>query len=370
MRASSQEYADSHGMGLPVASTIDVYYDGQLVVSGIPVASGSVTDDETQDVARDLGVSVPRRISLDEGITETDLLPTKDLDPLECYGQQAKINYNVTLPSGRIETFDLGLARLQTWDEEDSGEIALTGAGLLLEAQEDRLLRAVQVRRGTAFPDAARQMVGQILPVAIDEALPARSTGAFTFEEDRLAALGDLLDAWPARAYVDDQGVLQITKPYDDATDPVVRVVRDGEDGTLAKAPRGNSREGRYNGVIATGETPVDMTPVSGAAYLREGAMRWNGPFGNVPYGMSSPLLTTVAQCNAAAATRLQNLQRATRPRSLEMVPDARLQPGDIIRVESSDEPPLLLRIASIELSLTYAGLMRVSGGVLDRRAV
>lgn len=368
MRDSSHEYAEAHVLGLQVSSTVDVFYDGELIAAGIPIADGTITDNETQDVARDTNLTVPRMVSLDDGITVTDLLPRDELDPLECYGQQVAIQYDVVLPSGRVESFSLGLARLQSWDENETGGIELNGAGLLLEAQEDRLLRAVQIPSGTPFVTATERMVGDIIPVVVDEALPTRTTGAFTFEEDRLDGLTKLLDAWPARAYVDDQGVLQVTVPYNDLTDPIVRTVRDGENGTLVEAPRGNNREGRYNGVVASGEGPDDMVPVLGAAYLREGPMRWGGPFGNVPYGMASPLLTTNAQADAAAATRLQNLQRESRPRTLTMVPDARLQTGDIIAIESTDEPDMLLRIQSIEFPITYSGLMTVSGGVITDR--
>lgn len=370
MRDSSPEYADAHTLGLTVSSSIDIFYDGTLIAASIPLADGNLTDNDTQDVTRDTNLTVPRHVSLDDGITLTDLLPRDELAPLECYGQQAAIQYDVVLPSGRTESFTLGLARLQTWDEDENGGIALNAAGLLIEAQEDRLLRPIQVPRSTPFTTAIERIIGDIIPVNFDTNLPARNTGAFSFEEDRLDGLNKLLDAWPARAYVDDQGVLQVTVPYDDANDPIVRTVRDGENGTLVDAPRGNSREGRYNGVVATGEGPDDMAPVLGAAYLTEGPMRWGGPFGNVPYGMASPLLTTNAQASAAAATRLQNLQRANRPRSLTMVPDARLQTGDVIAIESSDEPTLVLRVQSIEFPLTYAGLMNVSGGVITDRTV
>ncbi|WP_293785169.1 DUF5047 domain-containing protein [uncultured Aeromicrobium sp.] len=368
MRTASNEYELMLGTGLQVSSVVDIYYGGSLLKAGIPVAGGSVAYDDTQDVSMSSDFRVPRRVSLDGGATLTDLLPREELDPLNYYGQVAQFRYDVRHPSGRIESFSLGQTRIQSWDDE-MGEITVTGAGLLLEAKEDRFLYPEQIKRSTPFPAAVRQLLGDIIPVAVDEGLPPRTTPAYTFEEDRLTALRQILDTWPARAYVDEQGVLRITRPYDDLTDPIVRTIRDGIDGTLLEAPRSGSREGRYNAVKASGEDTGDSTPVSGAAYITEGPMAWNSSeFGNVPYFMSSPLLTTRAQCNAAARTRLDNLRRAAEPRTFTIVPDVRLQVGDIVRVDSSDEEPLLLRIQSIDFPLTYDGVMKVTGGTIAGR--
>lgn len=356
MRAVSDRLAAAITGSHSYSCHVDAYYDGQLVRHSIPISDGTLSIDGDQAVPGSLDLTLPRWMNDPDTHQRLDLLPTVDTDPLACAGSRLALAYEVALPGGGSEIVNLGWQRIESWDE-DTGELTVAGASLEALLEEARFLADRSTKAGTGFAAAFADLVGGLLPTHVT-ADPARVTASLVYEEDRLDALSDLMAAWPARMYVDDTGTLVAAPPFDDATDPIVLELTDGEGGTLVSLPHAGTRDGVYNAVRASGEQEGEAAAVSATAYLRTGPRRWGGPFGNVPYFYSSPLLSTKDQCAKAAATRLQSLQASAASVTVSLVPDPRLEPGDLIRINRTGEAPLIGRIDAITLPLVPSDAM------------
>jgi hypothetical protein len=86
-----------------------------------------------------------------------------------------------------------------------------------------------------------------------------------------------------------------------------------------------------YNAVVARGEQDTDAAPVQGIAYDTDPASptRWDGPFRRVPAFYASPMITTVAQAQAAATTRLATyLKSRQQDLTIEILPNPAMDPG------------------------------------------
>lgn len=345
-----------------VSSSVGVFYDGEPVSDEIPLADGSLSLDATQSISGALEASLPRYV-LDELGAQIDMLPTNG-GPLSADGTQLALTYYVGLPGRDREAVALGWYRISDWEEGD-GTVEVTAPTLEALIAEARFLDPLTIAASTSYTSAVTTLVGELLPLEV-----TATGGTFpgqTFEDDRYAALLEVLTAWPARKYVDGSGTLVIAPPFDDALDPVVATLTDGEGGTVVHVPRSGTRDGKYNAVKATGETTGTTLPVSGVAYLSTGPRRWNGPFGNVPYFYSSPLLTTKVQAQSAARTILNRLQIGAVPIQITAAPDPRLEVGDVIQLHFEGLTQLV-RIDAVTLPLTAAGgAMTVIGHEITR---
>lgn len=365
MRNVSAKLAAMVNESHEVSTAIACYYNGRPVADEIPVSDGTLDIDGTASVPGQLTATLPRYLHDQTDGTVRDLKPTTDDAPLGCSGTQIAVMYSVQLP-GQVEreSVDLGWFRISSW-EEGEGTITITATSLEAIIEEARLIAPITIAKGTPFATAASRVLGGLLPLSVT-ANPAKTTTMDPFEEDRLEALTALVTAWPARMRVNSAGTLEIIPPVNDATDPVAVTLRDGEDGTVIQSPTSGGRDGVYNAVRASGEADGDVAPVTAVAYLSSGPRRWNGPYGNIPYFYSSPLLTTKAQAQAAAKTRLAALQVIAQPLEVEIAPDPRLEPGDVVQV-SHLGTTRLMRIDSLSLPLSYSGTQTIKGHVITR---
>lgn len=334
-----------------VYATVAVYYDGAPVLDEVPVVDGTISTDDGQAVQGTLSLSLPRFLTVDD--VELDLSPNTDGSPINAEGTQLAVTYYIGIPGGEVEAIGLGWFRIESWTDGD-GTVDLECSSLEAVVAEARFLQPKVVAAGTAYETAFTTLLGTLLPVEITAAA-GKVTEAQTFEEDRLEALRTLVGLWPARMVVDDAGTLLVLPPYNDATDPVVLSLTDGEDGTVVHVPSSGNREGVYNAVRASGEATGDVAPVSAIVYLTDGPRRWNGPYGNVPYFFASPLITTTAQARAAAKTMLLRLQVQAQPVTVTCVPDPRLQTGDVVELTWGGRTRLV-RALKVDFPVTAEG--------------
>lgn len=357
MRESSETLAATVSCSHTVSAEVAPFYAGQPIpgIDAIEIADGSLEIDGTRDVPGALSFTVPRYMTDPDTGLDLDLLPLGEGQyALGCSGTQVEVTYKVGEPGGITDAIGLGFYKINDWAENDDGGIDVNAVSLEQIVSEARFLTTAQISGGMTFPTAVDLVLEDLLPLEVN-ADPTRTAAAAAYEEDRLAALTDLVNAWPARMRVDDSGTLTIDPPWDDVADAPAIVLTDGENGTLVSAPHSGTRDGIYNAVRATGESDGDVAPVGATAYLATGPRAWAGPFGNVPYFYASPLLTTVAQCEAAARTRLINLQNVAEPVTIECLPDPRLEIGDVVELHRGPEV-LFLRIDTIRLGLVATG--------------
>lgn len=309
--------------GYTMHTRIESWLGPDLLDDDIPVDTGSETNDVTLNVPETIELNVPR---LDRG---TSYSPGSAVDhPLACWGQRLRIYLGVGIG---LQVEWIRRSWYYITDTETSGDtVTVTASGLLGLVQEAGLISPVS--SGGTYKSMIRQLVEPALTVDFTNAPTDRAvpTGT-TWTDGRLDALYELLDAWPATAYIDQDGVLQVVTVGD--TDTSSLDLTDGQGGTTMQWGGSVTRDGAASAVVARGydATGADVQAV---AYDNgtNSPTQYGGPFNQlpVPFLFFSPLLTTVAQCQAAANTILARRQRqASRTIVTEAVPYLALQARD-----------------------------------------
>jgi hypothetical protein len=307
---------------------VQSWLDGELLAEDIPVFSGREDVDRTARVPERVSLGVPR---LYEGETWSPL--ADPLHPLAAYGQRLRVFLGIELDAGRIEWIQRGEFLVQG-TQLDGDEVRVEAVGLLALVDEARLVSPYQPS-GT-LKSTLRGLVEPAVTVVYDSTLVDRSVpSGVNYDEDRLGAVLELLDAWPARARVTNEGYLLVeAETTPDGSD---FAVSDG--GSVIRTSGQANRDEAYNVVVARG-TQSDGTQVQGVAYVETGPLRYPGPFSPMPKPryFASPLLTTVAQCKAAAITvRDRMIRENTTPQVVETTPLMYAEQGDVVLATGLD---------------------------------
>lgn len=328
---------------------VESWLGGELLADDIPIVSGSEDSDRALSVPERVSLSVPR---LDRGVTWS---PVSADHPLAANGQRLKVSLGIGVGGGVVEWLTRGWVVVES--AVTRGDVVdVTGVGLLSLIEEARLVSPFQPS-GT-LGSTLRGLVEPALTVDLSAAPTDRSVPAgMNWDEDRLGAVYELLDAWPADITVDPEGFLAVTPT---STGSPVGALTDGAGGTAVSVDGESTREGAANVVVARGNAS-DGGQVQGVAYDTAGPKRMGGPFNPlpVPTFYYSPLLTTVAQCNAAAATILARRKRETARRfTAECVPDPTLVLGDVLTVTTAELDAVPCSVESLTLPYTASGTM------------
>lgn len=309
-----------------------------LLAADVPVLSGMVSVDGSRQVPESATLTVPRFAS--DGASMRDWFPDLPTHPLARYGQWLDIGVEVRSTLTQ-DSWVVGLGRfpIQGWDLLDSEDQVRVECSGMLQRVLDARFRRPEVPRsdGTLGSEFARLMVDGI-PVEISTDLSDRAVPqSFQWDEDRLGALYDIADAWPARVRVDEHGTCRVLPPLDPIPSPVL-TLKDGDRGTVITAPTSDTRDGIPNVIVFRGSATDDpaRTPITAVARISEGPLAPDS-YGEVVEYYSSPLVTTLLQAQKAAATRLANATRPARQRVVSCVPDPRIELDDPVRVIRGD---------------------------------
>lgn len=337
---------------------VEVWRGGEQLVESLPVSEGSLDVNGENAVPGELTLTVPAGV---DRVWD----PIHPLDPLAPYGQRLYVSTGVRYLDGTEEVVGLGWFQIRSTDPDYlAGGLSVVADSLEVVLEESKLLEPRAVVAGATYMGEVEALVGHRLPLVED--LPAGVTNRGVpadriWEGDRLAALGQLGGAWPARFRVDDQGVLRVLPAVDRLPADALEVrheLRTGERGVVASWSAPKSREELYNAVFARGEEETaDARQVNGYAYDNDpgSPTYYGGPFGERPLEWSSPLLATKAQADAAARTLLARRLRRRRTITVDMVPDPSVELDDYALV---DTPNIYAtgRVAAIKLPLTAEG--------------
>jgi hypothetical protein len=350
MLSFSDEALDIFTRSYSYSIRVQSWLGGELLHDDIPVLNGHEEVDRSLRIPDRITLTVPR---LDRGFSWS---PVSDEHPLAANGQTLRIELGVGVGNGNTEYVLRGWFVIQ--DSEAQGDtVEVTAAGRLCLIDEARLISPYQPT-GT-LADTLRGLLEPGLWTYIDPLLVDRSVPAgINYDEDRLGAVEELLDAWPAAGYVNSFGFFNVQPAdYLESLDPVLSLTN-GTGGTIITATGSSTREGGYDCVVARGEAS-DGGQVQGVAYNLIGPKSFGGTFNPlpVPFFFASPLLTTVAQCSEAAETVLARLQREMTLRfEVEMVPHPALQVGDNVSVTTDDYSDLVCSVEYLTLPYTPDG--------------
>lgn len=308
---------------------VESWLGDELLHDDVPVAAASEEVDRSLRVPERVTLTVPR---VDRGVSWS---PTDPLHPLAAEGQQLRVQLGIGLGGDRVEWMQRGWYLVD--EAHPVGDhVSVTAVGLLHLIDEARLVGPYQPAGTLAV--TLQGLVEPALTVDVDAALVDRAVPTdINYADDRLGAVLELLDAWPADARVAPDGVLTVV-PASEPTGPAVIALTDGVGGTVIEATGESTREGAWTAVVARG-TASDGAQVQAVAYQGTGPRAAAGDFNPlaVPYFFHSPLLTTVGQCTAAARTVLARLQRGGRPYAVEMVPHPGIETGDVVDLVTAE---------------------------------
>lgn len=321
----------------------------ELLSDDVPISSATEENDR--------GLSVPERVTLTipREANGRSWSPVTDDHPLAANGQRLRVQLGVDIGPNETEWFQRGWFVVR--DARAEGDsVSVTAVGLLALVEEARLVSPYQPS-GTLV-STLRGLIEPALTVEVDSGLTDRAVpSAINYDEDRLGAVYQLLDAWPADASVTTEGFL-LAQPVADPSDTPVLTLTDGDGGTVIQAVGSSTREGAYNAVVARG-TDSNGAQVQGVATVVTGPRRLGGPFNGltVPYFFASPLLTTTTQAQAAAQTVLARLRRdSALTFTADIVPHPALQTGDVVSITTADYTDLLCTIEALTLPWTADG--------------
>lgn len=291
----------------------------------VPVARGRIIASVSRAVPELLTLTVPRW----DG---RDWRPGDSPDhPLARYGQELQVSVVITSAvSGQEWTVRIGRFVITDWSDDDEGRVTVIGEGLLRRVQDDKLAAPLSPR-GSLMSEARRLMpVG--MSVAFDPALVDRPCpSGMSWSEDRLSALQEIADAWPALLRTDEWGQVSFRAPLPSVPQPLVWL-HDGERGTVARAPRSDTRSRAFNRLIVR-SSATGVEDVQAVVDQTTGPMRTDGPYGVVSKIYSSPLLLTVGQCAAAGRSMLASSLLPSRVLPVECASDPRIDLDDPVEV-------------------------------------
>lgn len=160
--------------------------------------------------------------------------------------------------------------------------------------------------------------------------------------------------------YPDPMGVWTITPQPSTEDDPVLEYVS-GPGSMLAGRPKHTVGGDPVNAVVFTGEG-AETVPVRGYAQDDDPtSLTYVDRIGVRTYFASSPLMTTNAQCDLAARTRLTSVLGSADTMSVPGIPNHALESGDVIHVVDPDQD-----IDAKVIVDSFSTNMRASDGVQD----
>lgn len=333
-----------------VVSTVQLIQPGQTGVSFegrfLAVEDGSVTLDATADVRASLDLTIVE--PWPSGTTTFDLAP---------YGTELTVTRGVVFGNGSVQRVPLGIYRIVTVEQESApkGTLRVTAQDRMSGIIEAKLLAAVSVGPTATMGAIVNAFVlgGTLSGATIDGVYPTGviqwlnadgTTDVVTpavvlnrdgvvVEQDRFSFLDDLITGLGKIWYFDYRGVLVI-KPLPTNTVPVFEV-NAGAGGVLVSAHRVLTRDGIYNAVVASGESPDILAPPSGVAFdtTPGSPTLYGGPFGKVPFFYTNSTLDTPAKALAKAQAKLLEVKGLPYDVDFSMVPNPALEPYDAVLI-------------------------------------
>ncbi|MFJ4808484.1 DUF5047 domain-containing protein [Streptomyces longwoodensis] len=324
--------------------------DGRVIP--LEHTGGSVTVDRSQAIRRTCTVTV----------ADPALIPRTPTDQLAVYGARLRISRGVYYADGTSELVPLGLFRLdEVSGDVNDGPVTLSGKDLAAVIQDDKftapwsatgtVLSAVTALVQRSLPDTQVSLSG-VSDVAI-----GRRT--FDIEADPWAGCQEIAAAAGSDVYFNADGLVVLSALPDLLTTTPSWEIAAGEGGAYIRATRGMTSDRVYNGVLARGENTSDnVAPVSSLVVDNDttSPTYWGGPYGRRPLFYSSPTLTSVAACTAAATLKLAAAKAPNATGDISSLPNPALAPGDVIRIVHPDGTRELQQVASFTVPLSQDG--------------
>lgn len=327
-----------------VGVEIDLVRGGTVLAAGVEATDCKLEVQSTRVVPGAVTLSLP-----------LSMLPDGPGAPVGNHGQRVHVTMLLEWPGG-ADRVDIGWYLVTEWSEE-KGHVAVTALDLMQTLEEDPFPWGSSPAAGTLVSQEAQRLAGA-LPVEVDDPDKDDYVSPLTqWGTSRTEAIRDLCVAHGLLPLVRADGVLHLVARRQ-AT--VIDETYTGRD-LLLDAPR-QSVPRRPNRIYATGSVRDgdNETRYTGVATDTE------GPYVPQLYGWVSEhkeiqSVTGQADVDAAARALMAEKVSATVVRSVEIVPDPRIEIGDVIAVHTDGGEVLAGRVSAYSLPVGDASAtMRV----------
>lgn len=246
-------------------------------------------------------------------------------------------------------------------------QVALHGLDRLWNLR-GRFQKPYSIPKGIGNMDALDALLRTFIPTALqDIQLPPSNytTPAITWDQQDsiLTRAHDLAIADGRVLYADPMGTIRAVDETVASADDVVWTFTPGRAAIHQLPEREIDATDAQNVVVASGESDGTTPPVTGTAKdMNPASLTYIGKVPEVAYFYSSPLLTTVDQCNKAAQSILARELGVADSVVVPAIPLPGLESGDVISVTSpyADLDSALLVADEFSVPLAFDGIMSI----------
>ena len=332
---------DLLAQGSVVGARISVMRGSQVLATDVPVKDVTVEVTGDRAVPELLTYTAPR-----------DWIPVNPQDALNSFGQRSHVTVIQQIDGTPYETkigwFTHGSRETRSWEETADG-VKVTGFGLLQVAADNDFAHPSSPPHGATLRSEFSRLSG--LPVMLDGIEDVLVPRTLQWGTSRLDGLADLAESYGLDYAVKPDGYVHVW-PIRDGSVPVARY-----QATVLDAPRSGMPR-RANLFVGVG---------SG-----EGDKRWTHtarvtepPYSPDTYGLITERIELSSASSdqavmAAVQERVRSMTVTTRARSVEIVPDWRLELGDVIQAVTPGGEHITGRVKAFSATVRAGETMRV----------
>ena len=331
-----------------VVTEADVYQGGDLVTQGIPVISGSVTDDSQAIIRRRVSLALAADASVLDALTS--VVPSGGgLWPL---GNEIHVRSGIRFQDDTTELVPVGVFRISRpfiQENADGVTVSIDGFDRSRAVSRARFTEPYVVSAGTNYAEAIQALIQSRLAtldatndfifMTTEHTTPQL---VFTSQDDPMQMAINMAGSIGAELFFDGNGRCVLRPEPNPAYDPSVFDYVEGEDATVTEIGRDLDDEQAYNGVIVVGENSELPEPVRAEAWdTNQNSPTYYDPdypsaslYGPVPFFISSQYVTTTQQAQDAANANLARVLGIIEKAQFGAITNPAHQSGDIITVQ------------------------------------
>lgn len=316
----SEKFRTASRQNHTVVARAELWRRDRLIRDDIPIVSGTLTDDSTALIRRQIKLELP-------AVPEVmSLLPAEHpgdggLWPL---GNELKIFTGIDFEDGTdAEWVPQGSYRVSKPRLDDSGDdviISVTGLDRGRVIQRARFVKPYNIKAGTNYVTAIRDLILSRMPSLTEDDFDFMETSFttpvlnYTNQDDPWDVAVKMAASIGAELFWDGRTKLVLRPEPDPWKDDSAFDYVEGEDCTMTGISREMDEDQTYNACVVTGETSSNNILVQGVAYdLDETSPTWYDPqypeasiFGFAPEFITSKYVTNRDQATAAAQANLR----------------------------------------------------------------
>jgi hypothetical protein len=334
----------------------------QLLAADLDLDGGQVTASRTGSTRRTCRTTlIDRDGTLGRLFSSRQTVPPVELE----------LSRGIEYPDGSTELLPLGIFGLADLDPEWRVVYPVAGYDRSRRVRRNTFTSAYVVAANTSYVAAAVALVRDRIRFAIDVRVETSNADTTPFplvyleSDDPWAKAQALASAAGCEIFFDQRGALVVRDVPDTLGLSVDFAYLDGETSVLLPdTTQKISDDPGYNGVLAMGESSnndaevprhlaIDDDPASITYY--------HGDYGPVTETYTDPTITTTAQAQLVARSRLRHWLGRNDSMALATVPHPAHDPGDVVRVRWHGRDQLMgLDSVTIPLDVTSAASLSV----------